>query len=312
MTLRVTTHDAGGLTAERLHARDAASTREGARRRRRRPARARARRARLGPRRGLGGRPRCPRRHRRRGGARARGRRAAGRGPERHRLQQGRRRGDRARRRHRRELGRPAHLAVGGGEGGRARWCTSRPTTSSTARCGAPYDEDDPARPLAVYGLSKRAGEMAVTSVGGAHLVVRTSALFGHGGNRVEGRQLRRPHHRARAVRHAAARGGRPGGLDDVRAGPRGRDRCPGRRRTPRPLPRRERGDLHLALAGGGGAAAGGSATRRWPGGHAREELGAPAPAPALLGALDGAYRSRGLPPLRDWRAALADHLANV
>jgi dTDP-4-dehydrorhamnose reductase len=51
----------------------------------------------------------------------------------------------------------------------------------------APYDEDDPAHPLGVYGASKLAGEEAVRAGNPRHLVLRTSWLFGRfGGNFVK------------------------------------------------------------------------------------------------------------------------------
>jgi dTDP-4-dehydrorhamnose reductase len=46
-----------------------------------------------------------------------------------------------------------------------------------------PYVEDDPARPLGVYGVSKRAGELMVLATAGAHLIVRTSGVVGLGGS---------------------------------------------------------------------------------------------------------------------------------
>jgi dTDP-4-dehydrorhamnose reductase len=42
-----------------------------------------------------------------------------------------------------------------------------------------PYTEDDPAKPISAYGESKRAGEEAILSVGGNHLVARVSWVFG-------------------------------------------------------------------------------------------------------------------------------------
>jgi dTDP-4-dehydrorhamnose reductase len=43
----------------------------------------------------------------------------------------------------------------------------------------APYVESDPPAPLGVYGRSKLAGEQAVREAGGAHLVLRTSWVYG-------------------------------------------------------------------------------------------------------------------------------------
>lgn len=46
-----------------------------------------------------------------------------------------------------------------------------------------PYREDDPTKPLTVYGKTKRAGEIAVLGTHGNSLVVRTSWVFGPGRN---------------------------------------------------------------------------------------------------------------------------------
>lgn len=48
---------------------------------------------------------------------------------------------------------------------------------------GAPYTEDDPTAPLGVYGRTKREGEEAVAAAGGAHLVLRTSWVYGTRGH---------------------------------------------------------------------------------------------------------------------------------
>ncbi len=47
-----------------------------------------------------------------------------------------------------------------------------------------PYREDDRPDPVNVYGTSKLAGERAITAAGGAHLILRTSWVYGwHGQN---------------------------------------------------------------------------------------------------------------------------------
>lgn len=50
-----------------------------------------------------------------------------------------------------------------------------------------PYREDDLPRPLGAYGVSKLAGEHLVAAARGDHLIVRTSGIFGRGGNRQKG-----------------------------------------------------------------------------------------------------------------------------
>jgi dTDP-4-dehydrorhamnose reductase len=45
------------------------------------------------------------------------------------------------------------------------------------------YREDDPTAPLGVYGASKLAGEDAIRSAGGRHLILRTAWVYGRHGN---------------------------------------------------------------------------------------------------------------------------------
>lgn len=45
-----------------------------------------------------------------------------------------------------------------------------------------PYREEDPVRPLSVYGESKRAAEEALRASGADHLLIRTQWMFGAGG----------------------------------------------------------------------------------------------------------------------------------
>lgn len=46
-----------------------------------------------------------------------------------------------------------------------------------------PYGEDDPPRPVNVYGKTKLAGEQAVQAVGASHLIFRTSWIFSRRGS---------------------------------------------------------------------------------------------------------------------------------
>lgn len=72
-----------------------------------------------------------------------------------------------------------------------------------------PYREDDPPRPLSVYGASKRGGEEAVAEAGGRFLIVRTSWLFGTGGKNFPDTILK-----------AAAKSGRLEVVSDQRGAP--------------------------------------------------------------------------------------------
>ena len=173
-----------------------------------------------------------------------------------------------------------------------------------------PYTEDDAVNPLGFYGLSKRAGEVAVMGAGAPHLIVRTSALFGRGRDPLAGANF----------------------VDRIVAG--ARSGVPLRVVNDQEVSTTYAPDLAAAIvalvaAGGRGifhVVNEGSCT--W---HAlavealrlaglttpvepltSEALAAPARRPPYSVLSTERYRSRGLPPLREWRAALADHLANV
>jgi dTDP-4-dehydrorhamnose reductase len=172
-----------------------------------------------------------------------------------------------------------------------------------------PYTEQDPVRPLSVYGLSKLAGEAAVMNVGGRYLIVRTSAVFGRA-NRETGLNF---------VDRI---------LDGARAG------IPLRVVNDQEVSTTHAPDLAAAIVAMAEADCRGlfhvvnEGSCTW---HAlavealtqaglgarvealsSEDLAAPARRPSYSVLSTERYRSRGLPPLREWRAALADHLANV
>ena len=173
-----------------------------------------------------------------------------------------------------------------------------------------PYTEEDPARPLSAYGLSKRAGEVAVMSAGGPHLVVRTSALFGRGGNRSKGGNFV-----DRIL--AGARSGTP--LRIVNDQEISTTYAPELATALVALIEADcRGVFHVVNEGSCTWHSLAVEALRQAGVDApiqavtSEELGAPARRPRYSVLSTEKYRSRGLPPLREWRAALADHLANV
>jgi len=172
-----------------------------------------------------------------------------------------------------------------------------------------PYTEDDAVRPLSVYGRSKRAGEIAVMSAGGPNLIVRTSALFGQGGNQARGNFVDRI--------LEGARSGVP--LRVVNDQEISTTYAPDLAAALVALVEADcRGIFHVVNEGSCTWHALAVEALRQAGLSARvealtsEELAAPARRPRYSVLSTERYRSRGLPPLREWRAALAEHLANV
>ena len=172
-----------------------------------------------------------------------------------------------------------------------------------------PYMEDDCPRPLNAYGVSKLAGCLLVAAAGGAHLIVRSSGLFGAGGNRVKGGSF---------VDRIVARG-REGAplrvVDDQVFSP---TYAPDLARALVALIEREaRGFVHVTNEGActwHELAVAALAIARV---DARveairsEDLGAPARRPAYSVLATDRARKLGVPPLRPWRDALAEYLGD-
>jgi dTDP-4-dehydrorhamnose reductase len=171
-----------------------------------------------------------------------------------------------------------------------------------------PYTEDDPAHPLSVYGRSKLAGERAVAEADPAHLVVRTSALFGRGGNRAKGGTFVE-----RVL--AGARAGKPLRIvsDQEVSTTYAPDLASGLIAL---VERGARGVFHVVNDGTCTWHALAVEALRQAGVDApvaavtSAELNAPAKRPRYSVLSTAKYRALGLPPLREWRAALAAHLA--
>lgn len=84
----------------------------------------------------------------------------------------------------------PGHLAEGCARSGAVLVHVSTDYVFD-GRAGRPWREDDPVAPLGVYGASKAAGEAAVRQRLERHAILRTSWLFGAGGENFVTRILR-------------------------------------------------------------------------------------------------------------------------
>jgi dTDP-4-dehydrorhamnose reductase len=167
-----------------------------------------------------------------------------------------------------------------------------------------PYREDDPVGPLSVYGASKLEGEQRALALWPDTLVVRTAWLFGEGGRNfidtIAGK-LRA----GEPVSVVDDQVGRPTLTRDLAAG------------ILALAGRASRGVFHLTNQGEPASwfdvatfvaecvgADAGLVSRT-----TTEALGRPAPRPAYSVLDDAKAVSAGVPRLRDWREAVADHL---
>jgi dTDP-4-dehydrorhamnose reductase len=201
----------------------------------------------------------------------------------------------------------PAHLARACREAGALLVHVSSDYVFDGAKSG-PYAEDDPPRPISAYGASKLAGCLLVGASGAAHLLVRTSGLFGAGGSRVKGGSfVERILARARSGEPLRVVGDRvfsPTYAPDLAAA------------LVALVEREARGVFHVTNAGTCtwyelAVAALELAGLRAPIVEITSlELGARARRPAHSVLANGRYAALGLAPLRPWRAALAESLA--
>ncbi len=170
-----------------------------------------------------------------------------------------------------------------------------------------PYAEEDHPRPRSAYGLSKRAGELAVSSSSGPTLVVRTSGVFGRGGSRGKGGSF------VERILERARSGAPLRVVDDQTFSP---TYAPDLAEALIALTRGgHRGLVHVANVGECTWHGLAQAAVEWAGRQApverirTEDLGAAARRPRYSVLSTRRYAALGLPSLRPWRDALAEML---
>ena len=173
---------------------------------------------------------------------------------------------------------------------------------------GRAYTEEDAPCPIGYYGASKLAGEWMVAASGCPHLLVRTSGVFGAGGSRAKGGSfVDRILERARSgqpLRVVSDQVFSPTYAPDLALG------------IVALVDHGARGLFHLTNAGecswhGFAVAALRRAGIDAPVQEIRAaDLGLAARRPACSVLSNARYAGLGLPPLRDWRAALDEFLA--
>jgi dTDP-4-dehydrorhamnose reductase len=172
-----------------------------------------------------------------------------------------------------------------------------------------PYVEDDCARPVNAYGISKLAGELLVAASGCEHLLVRTSGLIGAGGSRVKGGSfVHRILEKARAGTPLRVVG------DQVFSPTYAPDLA---RAVLALIESGARGLFHVTNEGSctwhGLAVAAVEAAGLRVGVEeiSSDDLGAPARRPRYSVLSNARYLSLGLPPLRPWQQALRELVAS-
>jgi dTDP-4-dehydrorhamnose reductase len=178
----------------------------------------------------------------------------------------------------------------------------------------AAYEESDPTRPLNVYGVTKLAGENAVISASCQNYVIRVCRLFGPPANPAQGTAKKPYGNFPRLMLRLAHEEGRVKVVNDQIGTP---TYTPDLAKAIWELVASSSGGLyHLSNAGEVSYSDYAHEIFRLSGvacevdAVTTEEYGAPAVRPKYSVMDNAKANSAGVAPLRDWRAALAEYLA--